>query len=147
LSQLLAPLSVLLVEDDVAHAEITRRNLGDFGHRLRELVHVEDGQQALDYLFGEDTAAPRDLPDLILLDLRLPRVDGFEVLRRVKQAERLRRIPVVVLTTSEADTDVRVAYESGASSYLVKPVDFDKFVAMMRAFGTFWLTHNRLSDA
>lgn len=146
MSQLLAPLSVLLVEDDVAHAEITRRNLGGFGHRLRELVHVEDGQQALDYLFGEDTAA-RDLPDLILLDLRLPRVDGFEVLRRVKQAERLRRIPVVVLTTSEAEIDVRAAYEGGASSYLVKPVDFDKFVAMIAAFGTFWLTHNRLSDA
>lgn len=147
MSHQLPPLSVLLVEDDLAHAEITRRNLRDFGDRLRELVHVEDGQEALDYLFGDGTVAPRGLPDLILLDLRLPRVDGFEVLRRIKQAEQLRRIPVVVLTTSDAEIDVRAAYEGGASSYLVKPVDFEQFVAMMRAFGTFWLTHNRLADA
>lgn len=132
-------LTVLLVEDDAAHAEITRRNLAAFADQLRELVHAEDGQEALDLLFG-----PTHLdPDLILLDLRLPRVDGFEVLRKVKQAESLRHVPVVVLTTSNADSDVRQAYEQGACSYLVKPIDFERFVAMMRAFASFWLQHNR----
>ncbi|MET0285069.1 MAG: response regulator [Polyangiales bacterium] len=132
-------LTVLLVEDDAAHAEITRRNLASLGERLGELVHAQDGQVALDFLFG-----PRRLrPDLILLDLRLPRVDGFEVLRQVKAADALRHVPVVVLTTSNAESDVRAAYERGASSYLVKPVDFQQFVAMMRAFGAFWFDHNR----
>jgi two-component system, response regulator len=130
-------LSVLLIDDDAAHAEIARRNLG--AYRLRELVHAQDGQAALDLLFG----SARLRPDLILLDLRLPRVDGFEVLRRVKADEALRQVPVIVLTTSNAEADVRLAYERGASSYLVKPVDFDRFVAMMRAFGAFWLEHNR----
>jgi two-component system, response regulator len=130
-------LTVLLIEDDAAHAEIARRNLSAYS--LRELVHAQDGQVALDLLFGE----PRFEPDLILLDLRLPRVDGFEVLRRVKAEHALRRVPVIVLTTSNAEADVRAAYEHGASSYLVKPVDFDRFVAMMRAFGAFWLDHNR----
>lgn len=130
-------LTVLLIEDDVAHAEIARRNLSPY--RLRELVHAGDGQIALDLLFGE---APLQ-PDLILLDLRLPRVDGFEVLRRVKQEDSLRHVPVVVLTTSNAEADVHSAYQHGASSYLVKPVDFERFVAMMRAFGSFWLDHNR----
>lgn len=133
------PLTVLLIEDDAAHAEITRRHLSAFGERLGQLVHAADGQAALDLLFqGEGLR-----PDLILLDLRLPRVDGFEVLRQVKAAESLRHVPVVVLTTSNAETDVRTAYERGASSYLVKPVDFEQFVAMMRAFGAFWFEHNR----
>jgi two-component system response regulator len=132
-------LTVLLVEDDAAHAEIARRNLSAFGDRLRALVHAADGQAALDLLFGAEPLQP----DLILLDLRLPRVDGFEVLRRVKAAEALRHVPVVVLTTSNAEADVRMAYARGASSYLVKPVDFERFVAMMRAFGAFWFDHNR----
>jgi two-component system response regulator len=132
-------LIVLLVEDDAAHAEITRRNLGALGDRLGELVHASDGQAALDLLFG----SRRLRPDLILLDLRLPRVDGFEVLRRVKAAELLCRVPVVVLTTSNAEDDVRAAYRYGACSYLVKPVDFERFVAMMRAFASFWFEHNR----
>jgi CheY-like chemotaxis protein len=134
-------LTILLVEDDPAHAEIMRRNLVDFSERVRALIHMPDGQAALDYL----SAAAEELPDLIVLDLRLPRVDGFEVLRQIKAAPALRHIPVIVLTTSDAETDVRTAYESGASSYLVKPVDFEQFVAMMRAFGAFWLDHNRLT--
>jgi two-component system response regulator len=137
-------MTVMLVEDDAAHAEITTRNLALFREQLRDVVHVSDGQAALDYLLGE---APGALPDLILLDLRLPRVDGFEVLRQVKAVERLRTIPIVVLTTSDAETDVRSAYDVGASGYLVKPIDFQQFVAMMRAFGTFWLAHNRLPHA
>lgn len=132
--------SVLLVEDDLAHAEITRRNLEEFSSVMRELVHVSDGQAALDYLSSA-------FPHLILLDLRLPRVDGLEVLSRVKHDKRLKRIPVVVLTTSESESDVRHAYERGANGYLVKPVEFDEFVAVTRALGSYWLKANRYSHA
>ena len=139
--------SILLVEDDLAHAEITRRNLEEFNQDLRELVHVADGQAALDYLREPERAKPRGLPTLILLDLRLPRVDGLEVLRELKNDARLKRIPVVVLTTSNADADVRGAYDRGASAYLVKPVIYDEFRALTRALGRFWLQTNRYADA
>jgi two-component system response regulator len=140
--------SILLVEDDLAHAEITRRNLEEFSAQLRELVHVPDGQAALDYLRDAGGApAAAGLPNLILLDLRLPRVDGLEVLRRVKHDARLKVIPVIVLTTSRADSDVRGAYERGASGYLVKPVDHAEFLAVTRALGAFWLSANRYVHA
>lgn len=132
--------SVLLVEDDLAHAEITRRNLEEFSEAIRELVHVSDGQAALDYLSSAR-------PQLILLDLRLPRVDGLEVLTAVKHDEQLKLIPVVILTTSEAETDVRSAYERGANGYLVKPVEFEAFVEVTRAVGAYWLKANRYAHA
>ncbi len=142
------PIIILLVEDDPAHAEIVRRNLADFRVANR-IIHVEDGQAALDYLFRQAAytdpqANPR--PDLILLDLRLPKVDGLEVLRRIKEDAELKRIPTVVLTTSAAETDMVQAYENGAGSYLVKPVDFDKFTKLMKAFGFYWLAWNRFPD-
>ncbi|MEY4581410.1 MAG: hypothetical protein RL701_6113 [Pseudomonadota bacterium] len=140
-------LSILLVEDDLAHAEITRRNLEEFNVHLHELVHVTDGQAAIDYLQAGQAGPHPSLPDLILLDLRLPRVDGLEVLEHVKSHSRLRRIPVVVLTTSEAEQDVTGAYERGANGYLVKPVEFDKFLALTQAFGAFWLQANRYPNA
>jgi CheY-like chemotaxis protein len=135
---------ILLVEDDAAHAEIVRRNLEGFrlGNRL---VHVADGQAALDYLyrraeFSDPQQSPR--PGIILLDLRLPKVDGLEVLRTIKSDPDLSRIPVVVLTTSAAETDVAKAYDCHANSYLVKPVDLPQFVAMMETFGFYWLAWN-----
>ena len=139
------PLVILLVEDDPAHAEIVRRNLADFRVANR-LVHVEDGQAALDYLFrqgryGDPASSAR--PHLILLDLRLPKVDGLEVLRRLKEDDQLKSIPTVVLTTSGAESDMVNAYSNGAGSYLVKPVDFTKFTALMEAFGFYWLAWNR----
>lgn len=137
-------LSLLLVEDDIAHAEITRRNLEEFKDCLRELNHVMDGQAALDFLHDPRRST---LPDLILLDLRLPRVDGLEVLKHVKTDRALRHIPVVVLSTSDADYDVDGAYDRGANGYLVKPVEFNEFVTLTRAFGAFWLRANRYSDA
>jgi CheY-like chemotaxis protein len=142
------PLVILLVEDDPAHAEIVRRNLGDFRVANR-IVHVEDGQAALDYLFRqgpyvEPATSPR--PSMILLDLRLPKVDGLEVLRRLKEHAVLRAIPTVVLTTSGAEADMVNAYSHGAGSYLVKPVDFTKFTALMEAFGFYWLAWNRFPD-
>jgi two-component system response regulator len=140
--------SVLLVEDDAAHAEITRRNLEATHSAGRQVVHVSDGQAALDYLRHEgaflDGSAPT--PDLVLLDLRLPKVSGLEVLRRVKDDPRLKTIPVVVLTTSRAATDVVAAYERGASSYLVKPMDPPQFAELMAAFGTYWLEWNQFRN-
>lgn len=140
--------SVLLVEDDAAHAEITRRNLEATHSAGRRVVHVSDGQAALDYLRHEgdflDGSAP--MPDLVLLDLRLPKVSGLEVLRQVKDDPRLRAIPVVVLTTSRAATDVLAAYEQGANSYLVKPLDPPQFAQLMAAFGTYWLEWNEFRN-
>jgi len=133
--------SILLVEDDLAHAEITRRNLEEFSEHVRELVHISDGQAALDYLHDSR------LPNLILLDLRLPRVDGLEVLQQVKQDRRLRCIPVVVLTTSRSESDLRGAYERGANGYLVKPVEFGAFLELTRTLGAFWLKCNRYAHA
>jgi CheY-like chemotaxis protein len=139
------PAIILLVEDDPAHAEIVRRNFVNF-RMANRLVHVADGQQALDYLFcrGEfqDPArAPR--PNLILLDLRLPKVDGQEVLKTVKADAKLANIPVVVLTTSAAEADMAKAYDCHANSYLVKPVDFPQFLKLMDALGYYWLVWNQ----
>lgn len=137
---------VLLVEDEPAHAEIVRRNFVDFCPANR-LMHVADGQAALDYLFRraqyrDPERSPR--PALVLLDLRLPKVDGLEVLKTIKTDPELCGIPVVILTTSAAETDVVKAYDSHANSYLVKPVDFPQFVALMETIGRYWLTWNKI---
>ena len=145
------PVLILLVEDDPAHAEIVRRSLADFRIANR-IVHVSDGQEALDYLCHQDAyarpeASPR--PDLILLDLRLPKVDGLQVLASLKADAELAQIPTVILTTSAAESDLVAAYGYGAGSYLVKPVDYDKFRALLDAFGFYWLVWNefpRLED-
>ena len=138
------PITVLLVEDDPAHAEIVRRNFEDFGMANR-LVHVSDGQFALDYLyrlgeFGSAELAPR--PGLVLLDLRLPRVEGLEVLRIIKSDPALSSIPVVILTTSSAESDMVRAYGSHANSYLVKPVGLPQFMDLMKMLGYYWLSWN-----
>jgi len=139
------PFLILLVEDDLAHAEIVRRNLEEFrvANRLR---HVTDGQEALDYLFHEGRyrdAAAHPRPGLVLLDLRLPKVDGLEVLRIVKADPGLGSIPVVILTTSDAESDMARAYRCQANSYLVKPVDLRNFTALMETFGYYWLAWNK----
>ena len=139
------PIVILLAEDDPAHAEIVRRNLGN-SRIANRLVHVCDGQEALDYLYRRGRYTdPEDSPrpGLILLDLRMPKVDGLEVLRTVKGDSELMRIPVVVLTTSAAETDMARAYDNHANSYLVKPVDFEKFVTLMETLGYYWLIWNR----
>jgi len=139
------PFLILLIEDDPAHAEIVRRNLEDFRVANR-LVHLSDGQEALDYLFHQGAytnheAFPR--PGLVLLDLRLPKVDGLEVLRTTKSDPDLSRIPIVILTTSSAEADLAKAYECQANSYLVKPVDLSQFKTLMDAFGYYWLAWNK----
>lgn len=138
------PFLILLVEDDPAHAEIVRRNLEDFPVPNR-IVHVTDGQLALDYLFRTGTfadpaSAPR--PGVVLLDLRLPKIDGLEVLRTVKAEPDLGMVPVVILTTSSAEADKARAYACQANSYLVKPVDVQQFTELMQAFGSYWLDWN-----
>jgi CheY-like chemotaxis protein len=139
------PITILLVEDDPAHAEIVRRNF-ESSRIANRLIHVSDGQAALDYLYCRDTFsdpldAPR--PGLILLDLRLPKIDGLEVLKTIKADADLNQIPVVILTTSAAESDVARAYDSHANSYLVKPVDFTQFVELMEVLGYYWLVWNQ----
>jgi len=135
---------VMLVEDNIDHAELVLRTLED--HRIANKVrHFLDGQSALDYLyrrgeFAGSTEAER--PQVILLDLRLPRVDGMEVLKTIKEDADLKSIPVVVLTTSEAEKDVARAYYNHANSYLVKPVGFEDFRKLMDDLGFYWLGWN-----
>ncbi len=139
------PLTILLVEDNEPHAELVIRSFGD--HNVANPIRVvQDGEAALDYLFqrgeyGDHEKFPR--PNVILLDLRLPKIDGLDVLREVKTQPQLRDIPVVVLTTSEAETDIARAYEYHANSYIVKPVDFGMFTKLMRDLGFYWLCWNR----
>jgi len=138
------PIIILLVEDDLAHAEIVIRNFKDFNMANR-LIHVEDGQAALDYLyhrgkFSDPKTSPT--PQLVLLDLRLPKVDGLEILKEIKSDRKLHLIPVVILTTSAAESDRLRAYDYHANSYLVKPVDFPRFVELMKSFGYYWLAWN-----
>ncbi len=143
------PILILLVEDNPDHAELVLRTLAE--HRVANKVqHLLDGQAALDYLFrrGDYTAletSPR--PHVILLDLRLPRVDGLEVLKTIKQSEELRAIPVIVLTTSEAEQDIARAYHHYINSYLVKPVGYAEFVQMMESLGFYWLCWNKYPPA
>ncbi len=139
------PLVILFVEDDPAHAEITMRNFqkSRVGNKI---IHLSDGQQALDYLlrqgeYSDPEKAP--LPHLILLDLRLPKVDGLEVLERIRAEKRLKCIPTVVLTTSDAETDIARAYDYNVNSYLVKPLDFQKFSNLIEAFGFYWVVWNK----
>ncbi len=138
------PILVMLVEDNVDHAELVIRTLEE--HRIANHVrHFLDGQSALEYLFhrGEfsDTATSPQ-PHIILLDLRLPRVDGIDVLRAIKEDDKLKSIPVIILTTSEAEKDVTRAYYNHANSYLVKPVGFEEFKKLMDDLGSYWLGWN-----
>ena len=140
------PLSILLVEDNIAHAELVMRSFEE--HRITNTItHVTDGEQALDYLFQRGAFADKQKsprPHVILLDLRLPRIDGIDVLKRIRAAEEeaLRRVPVVILTTSEAEQDVAQAYERHANSYVVKPLDFEGFTGLMDDLGFYWLGWN-----
>jgi len=138
------PLSVLLVEDNLDHAELVSRSFED--HRVaNSLHHVADGEAALDYLLGRGDYADvtgGHRPHLILLDLRLPKMDGLKVLSEIRNNEKLQSLLVVILTTSTAERDVAEAYEHHANSYLVKPVDFDKFTQLMDDLGFYWLGWN-----
>ena len=138
-------MTILLVEDNLDHAELVIRNMEDFKVANR-IVHVEDGEAALDYLYGKGEYADRTrfpLPHLMLLDLRLPKVDGLQVLKEVKCSETLRALPVVILTTSDAERDLAMAHEYHANSYLTKPVDFTDFRNLLGDLGFYWLAWNK----
>lgn len=135
---------VLLVEDNPNDAELTIRALKKQGF-ANEIFHVEDGAQALDFLFcrGEYSNRSIEYPvKVVLLDLKLPKLNGLEVLREVKANPATSRIPVVILTSSREDPDITTAYGLGANSYVVKPVDFDDFVKAVQNTGLFWLLVN-----
>ncbi|HEY2184137.1 MAG TPA: response regulator [Xanthobacteraceae bacterium] len=134
---------ILLVEDDPRDVELTMTALGE-SNLVNEIVVTRDGQQALDYLHcrGEFSARSNDNPAVLLLDLKLPRVDGLEVLQQIKSDERLRLIPVVVLTSSREEKDMMRSYKLGVNAYVVKPVDFHQFVNAVKELGIFWAVIN-----
>jgi CheY-like chemotaxis protein len=136
---------ILLVEDDPDHTELVRRAIEELGRDVR-LMALADGEIALDYLFrrGEWADPERSpKPDLVFLDLRLPRLDGFSVLREIKNAAALRHVPVVILTSSSSDRDVEQAYAEHANSYLVKPHDYERLVTLLGRARDYWLVRNR----
>lgn len=138
-------IEILLVEDSANDAELTIRALKK-NNLANKLIHVKDGAEALDFIFAKGKFASRNVenkPNLILLDLKLPKVDGLEVLREIKSDNRTKLIPVVMLTSSKEQRDVIESYNLGANSYIVKPVEFDKFIQAVSELGLYWLLYNQ----
>jgi two-component system, response regulator len=131
---------VLLVEDSATDGKLLLRAFGKW-NVVNEITVVRDGVEALDFLHGSGFEG-RPLPSLVLLDLKLPRIDGLEVLRRIREHERTRRVPVVVLTSSREDEDIMRSYALGANAYVRKPVNFAEFVEAAKTVGLFWLVLN-----
>jgi two-component system, response regulator len=138
-------IEILLVEDNPNDVELTLHALKK--NNIANSIHVvRDGAEALEYLFGSGADAGRDFnhtPKMILLDLKLPKVDGMEVLKRIKSDERTRPIPVVVLTSSREERDIVESYRLGVNSYITKPVDFEQFTEAVRQLGLYWLLLNQ----
>lgn len=141
--------NILLVEDNPDHEALTIRALKK-AHVLNDIIVAHDGAEALDLLFGvegDPGRQPIPVPQLILLDLKLPKVDGLEVLRRLRENARTRLIPVVVLTSSDEEGDVVTSYKLGANSYVCKPVDFVQFMEATKQLGLYWLVLNEVPKA
>ncbi|MFA4911908.1 MAG: response regulator [Desulfobacteria bacterium] len=137
---------ILLVEDNDDHVELTKRALKENGV-LNDIYVAKDGQKALDFLYrkgkySEKTKAPR--PGLILLDVKLPKIDGFEVLEKIKSDPDLKSIPVIILTTSSRDEEVAKGYAGGVNSYVTKPIDFNEFVNKIKSIRLYWVLVNKL---
>lgn len=138
---------ILLVEDNPDDADLTLAAFQD-SKTFNEIVVARDGQEALDYLFATGSFAERDpklMPEVVLLDLKLPKLGGLEVLRRVRADDRTRRLPVVVLTSSNEERDIIRSYDLGANSFVQKPVDFAQFMEAARQLGLYWLVLNELA--
>jgi two-component system response regulator len=136
---------ILMVEDNANDEALTLHELRKY-HLTNRIQIVRDGQEALEYIFCSGRYATRDIkdqPHVILLDIKLPFVDGLEILRRIKQDERTRTIPVVMLTSSREERDLIESYRLGVNSYIVKPVDFDQFKESARTLGMYWLLLNK----
>ena len=132
---------ILLIEDNESHAILTQRSLSEYPVKLT-VVHVSDGEEALDYLFRRGPYTDAALPQLVLLDLRLPRINGLDVLRHMKDSEQLRVIPVIVFTSSLAQQDIHEAYLGHANGYLVKRLDFREFRQELLDMANFWIKWN-----
>lgn len=133
---------ILLVEDNPDHAELTRRALED-GNVQNQVHWVKDGQEALDYLFQKGAYLSSNRPGLILLDIKLPKVSGMEVLEKIKQDKALRIIPVIMLTTSDRNEEALRCYNAGANSFITKPVKFGEFAEKVKSLKLYWLLTNR----
>lgn len=130
---------ILLVEDSMDDAELTIRSLRK-NNLANHLLHLRDGEEALNFLFDQEKTV---LPKLILLDLKMPKVDGIEVLRKIKSDDQRKIIPVVVLTSSKEENDIIDSYKLGVNAYIVKPVEFEKFVRAVSELGLFWMILNQ----
>jgi CheY-like chemotaxis protein len=139
-------MEIILVEDNPHDAELTLRALKKRG-LANDVQVLQDGAEALDFVFCQDKYSNREmckLPKLILLDLKLPKVDGLEVLRRIKNDPRTKAIPIVILTSSQEEPDIVESYQLGVNSYIVKPVDFDKFFDAVSHLGLYWMLLNKM---
>jgi CheY-like chemotaxis protein len=136
-------LNVLLVEDEPADANLVRVAMEE-GHVLVDLHHVHDGVEAFAFLRKEGVYSAASMPDLILLDLNMPRMDGRQFLQKIKQDGALHSLPVVVLTTSDTESDLLISYEHSAAGFIVKPVDVDDFIKVVRGIGDYWIDIVRL---
>ncbi|MEX1240286.1 MAG: response regulator [Cyclobacteriaceae bacterium] len=137
---------ILLVEDNMSDAELTIRALKK-KNLANNLIHLKNGAEALDFIFGQGAFSARDIyktPKVILLDLKMPKINGLEVLARIKADERTKKIPVVVLTSSKEDPDINACYALGVNSYIVKPVEFDNFLKADSELGFYWLLLNQV---
>ncbi len=140
---------ILIIEDNLDDAELAIRALKK-SHLANSIVHLTDGVEALDFIFGTGSYTGRNihhLPKVILLDLKMPRINGIEVLQRVKADPIMKAIPVVVLTSSAEDPDIKRCYELGANSYIVKPVEFENFSKTISDIGLYWMVVNRISPS
>jgi two-component system response regulator len=140
----LLEIEILLIEDNMDDAALTIRALKK-NNVINNILHVEDGAQALDFIFSEGAYADRaetTTPKLILLDIKMPKINGLQVLRRLKSDERTKNIPVVMLTSSKEDPDIKKCYELGVNSYIIKPVDFENFQSAISKLAVYWLLIN-----
>jgi two-component system response regulator len=136
---------ILLVEDNPHDAEMTIRSLKKVNLANR-LIHLKDGEQALDFIFAKGMFAGRQIenkPKIVLLDIKMPKVDGIEVLRQIKLNDTTKTIPVVIMTSSKEEQDVIISYDLGVNSYVVKPVDFESFANAVSQLGLYWLITNQ----
>jgi two-component system response regulator len=137
--------NILLIEDNMDDAELTIRALKK-NNLANNLIHLKDGAEALDFIFGEGKYAERFMeftPKMILIDLKMPKVNGIQVLQRLKSDERTKTIPVIILTSSNQDPDINECYRLGVNSYVVKPVQFEKFIKAVSDLGLYWMLLNQ----